>query len=88
MTVGSFRALFHLHNGLTAGSLVHNVRSFVLDFGDGQTTDILSVPADVQDAPSDALQGWYDLSGRRLEGKPTQRGFYINNVSSTKIIAK
>ena len=22
---------------------------------------------------------WYDLSGRKLEGKPTQKGLYINN---------
>ncbi|MBO4641267.1 MAG: BspA family leucine-rich repeat surface protein [Bacteroidaceae bacterium] len=28
---------------------------------------------------------WYDLSGRKLEGKPTQKGIYINNGRKTLI---
>ena len=42
----------------------------------GSTTAIKSVTTVVQ-RPAD--NAWYDLSGRRLADKPTQRGIYINN---------
>ena len=29
---------------------------------------------------------WYDLQGRKLEGKPTQKGIYINN--GKKVVVK
>jgi hypothetical protein len=38
-----------------------------------QTTGIQSVVR-----PTD-INGWYDLSGRRLAGQPTQHGIYIRN---------
>ncbi len=28
---------------------------------------------------------WYTLDGRRLDGKPTQRGIYINNGKKVAI---
>ena len=33
-----------------------------------------------------SFDGWYDMSGRRLDGKPTTKGLYINN--GKKIIIK
>ncbi|MBR2151125.1 MAG: hypothetical protein IKH01_07025 [Prevotella sp.] len=29
--------------------------------------------------PHSSLSGWYDLQGRRLDGKPAQKGIYIYN---------
>ena len=31
-------------------------------------------------------EAWYSLDGRRLEGKPSQRGIYVNN--GRKIVIK
>jgi hypothetical protein len=33
-----------------------------------------------------SFDGWYDMSGRKLEGKPTASGIYINN--GKKIVIK
>jgi hypothetical protein len=79
------RAYFQL-DGLTAGdpdpdgggeSGQVNVRAFNLNFGDdSQETGIVSQKSEVYSHPSEV---WYDLSGRRLSGKPTKPGLYINN---------
>ena len=76
MTIGSCRAVFKL-NGITAGDLPTGARSFVLNFCDGEeTTGISSLTPN----PSPKGEGsWYDLQGRRLSGKPTVHGIYINN---------
>ena len=68
--IGAFRAYFHIGNP-------NQVRSFVLNFGgeDDETTGILSTTNFTNYTNSDA---WYDLSGRRLSGKPTQKGLYIH----------
>ena len=89
VTVGSCRAVFQLHNGLTAGDLPvpgqAAARRFVLNFGDGnESTGILSLPTDSKDAKDNAA--WYTLDGRRLTGKPTTKGLYINN--GKKIVIK
>ena len=83
MNVNSFRAYFQLANGITAGNPAHGeqgVKAFVLNFDDGQVTGIISIP-------NPSLNGgeWYDLSGRKLSGKPTQKGVYINNGRSVVI---
>ncbi len=78
MTVGSCRAVFRLHNGLTAGDIASgaNARRFVLNFGDDETTSV----NDELRIMSDASAGeWHDLQGRRLSGKPNTKGLYINN---------
>ena len=77
MTIGSCRALFRLGGGAQA-----KVRAFSLSFGDDEATGIISVPAD----PSASTDAWYSLDGVRLNGKPTQRGVYINN--GRKIVIK
>ena len=33
-----------------------------------------------------SFDGWYDMSGRRLDGKPTKKGLYINN--GKKVVIK
>lgn len=86
--VNACRAYFQLKNGLTAGeptSLTQNapVRSFVLNFG-GEMTEINLTTAS---SPSgEGSEHWYMLDGRRLSGKPTQRGIYVND--GRKIVIK
>ena len=86
MTIGAFRCYFKL-NGLTAGSSA-GVRQFVLNFGDGNGN--AGDPARIHgiEAGEDARapQGWYTLDGRRLSGKPTASGIYIN--TGRKIVIK
>ena len=86
MTINSCRAHFEL-NGITAGDASAGVRAFVLNFdGDGEATGITDPTPD----PSPAWEGngcaWYSLDGRRLSGKPTTSGIYINN--GRKIVIK
>ena len=86
MTIGAFRCYFKL-NGITAGSSA-GVRQFVLNFGDGNGN--AGDPARIHgiEAGEDARapQGWYTLDGRRLSGKPTASGIYIN--TGRKIVIK
>ena len=89
-TMGSCRAVFRLHNGLAVGDLVPGgakATRFVMNFGSDDTTGIVEVNADAdlksashESGISNSLQrAWYDLQGRRLTGKPTEKGIYINN---------
>ena len=84
-SLGAQRAYFKL-SGITAGDKAAGVRSFVLDFGDGEeATGIgnLTVNSQLSTLNSDT---WYTLDGRRLSGKPAQKGIYINN--GKKIVIK
>ena len=49
-----------------------NAREINLVFGN--TTGIESI-----DNPELTIDGWYDLNGRKLQGKPTKKGIYIHN---------
>ena len=77
MTIGAFRAFFQL-KGITAGTpadAANGGRIIVLNFGDdSQISGIINVEHNTQ--PRD---GWYDLSGRKLNSKPTRVGVYISN---------
>ena len=85
--VNACRAYFYLKNGLTAGEVSspgeHSVRTFVLNFGDGET-GIVSMDNGkwIMDKEAGA---WHDLNGRQLSGKPTRKGVYINNGSKVVI---
>ena len=77
-TLNSFRAYFHVDLGGNA-----NVKAFVLNLDD-TTTGISLTPG-----PSPKGEGseyWYDLSGRKLSGKPTQKGIYI--VNGKRVVIK
>lgn len=72
-----FRAYFQLK-----GDAV-NAASFNLDFGNGETTGISSLTSE----PSSNGEGSiYSLDGRRLSGKPAQKGVYI--VNGKKMVIK
>jgi hypothetical protein len=76
MTINSFRAYFQLN---TTAALA---RAYKMSFGgdDDETTGILRV---VLDNPSNqgrmSDDAWYTLDGRKLDGKPTHPGIYIQN---------
>ena len=73
-TINAFRGYFHVD---LTGS-VNAVRTFVLNFGDEETTGIIST-TNYTNFTNLAGAGWYDLSGRKLSGKPTKKGVYIQN---------
>jgi hypothetical protein len=82
-TLNAFRGYFQLKQGLTAGDPNAGVRAFVLNFGDDETTGIISVhDSGFMVNGSDA---WYTLDGRKLDGKPTRAGVYINNGKAVVI---
>ncbi len=88
VTVNACRAVFRLHNGITAGYLPTQARAFVLNFGEDEATGIVDAEADSSlfTLHSSLKEGWYDMQGRRLSGKPTARGIYINN--GKKVVIK
>jgi len=79
------RAYFRLKDDLTAGEKA-KARAFVLDFGDGEkATGIISTTTTNYTNFTNSDDAWYDLSGRKLSGKPTQKGIYIHNGKKTII---
>ena len=76
--VNAFRGYFKL-NGLTAGEITSG--AIELNFGEDEATRILTTNY-TNDTNSDA---WFTLDGRKLDGKPTQRGIYINNGKKVAI---
>ena len=73
-----FRAYFQLKGS----ALMAPARAFNIDFGDGETTGIISVSG--SGLTVNGSDGCYDLQGRRIEGQPTQKGVYI--VNGKKVI--
>jgi hypothetical protein len=79
MQIGAFRAHFELSDGITAGVPNAKTRAFVLNFGDEEdATGIVAQPT-LNSQFSILNSEWYDLGGRRLNGKPTAKGLYIHN---------
>ena len=85
--IGAFRAYFQL-NGIIAGAPADpqsgNVRAFVLNIGDDSEASGITTTNFTNDTNSS--DAWYDLSGRKLNGKPSRAGVYINN--GNKIVIK
>ena len=86
-TIGAFRAYFSL-DGIWGGEPEEpegdsGVHSFVLNFGDGETSIQEIVNGKSSNGKSDE---WYSVDGRKLEGKPTQKGIYI--VNGKKMLIK
>lgn len=74
MTIGCQRAYFQL-SGIEAGTPVTDIKAFALNFSD-ETGIQEIVNGKSSNGKSDE---WFDLSGRKLEGKPAQKGIYISN---------
>ena len=84
-TLKCFRCHFYVNaDGSELEQGGSSVRNFVLNFGDDEATGV--VPIDngqwIMDNEADA---WYSLDGRRLSGKPTQKGLYIHNGNKVAI---
>jgi hypothetical protein len=76
MDINSFRTFFLLNNGLVCGEPSEGgsgINNFVLNFGD--FTGLTPIPSPRGEGSS----YYYSLDGRRLSGKPTAKGVYINN---------
>ena len=71
-----FRGYFVMNEAVSA-------REFIMNFGDGETTGIQPIRMENGTTPA---EGTYDLSGRRIQGQPTQKGVYIQN--GKKVIIK
>lgn len=82
MTINSFRAYFLL-KGIVAGDPIAGVRAFTMNFGDENTTGMEKTQSSMSNIQHN--EAWYDLRGRKLHGKPTTKGVYINNGSKVMI---
>ncbi len=85
MTIGAFRAWFQL-NGITAGDLdaPNGINALVLNFDGDEASGIVDIdhsPLNI-DHSDDA---WYSIDGRKLSGKPTQKGIYIHNGRKVRL---
>ena len=70
----SMRAHFYVPAKNGAGA-----RAFVLDFGDGETTGVVNEELRMKNEESATATGWYTIDGRKLNGKPGEKGVYILN---------
>ena len=75
---------FRCHFFVPANDGVQLARAFVMDFGDGdgEQTGIISITADQRSTDG----ATYTLDGRKLNGKPTAKGVYIQN--GRKVVIK
>ena len=81
--IGAQRAYFKI--GSEGALLARRLTAFNIGFGDDEATGIISLTP----APSPKGEGsdyWYTLDGRRLNGKPSRAGVYINN--GIKVVIK
>ena len=78
--------LIDTDNGIAANRCLLNVGGTnsapVLTIGT-ETTSLSHVPSPSREGSS---QGWYTLDGRKLNGKPTQKGIYVNG--GRKVVIK
>lgn len=73
-TIGAQRAFFQLVGIEASQGEGNGAKTFVLNF-DGDDPTILK---DLRDA-KDLKDSWYTLDGRKLSGKPRQKGIYIEH---------
>ena len=78
--IGAQRAYFKLGSG---EALARQLTAFNIDFGD-ESTGIVSISK--ESGSQGASTGWFTLDGRRLDGKPSRAGVYINN--GNKVVIK
>ncbi len=66
-SIGAMRCYFEI-TGLTAG-----IKECIMDFGENDPDGISEI------SDNNESHDWYDLSGRKLAGKPTMKGIYVNS---------
>jgi len=79
--IGAQRAYFKIGDG---AQLARDITAFHIGFGENDEATGVTTPL----APwrGEGGAAWYTIDGRKLDGKPTQRGIYINN--GNKIVIK
>ena len=80
--IGAQRAYFKIGDGVSAA---RQLTGFDIDFGEGETTGILNIEHSTLNIEHSA-DAWFTLDGRRLSGKPSVKGVYVNN--GRKVIIK
>ncbi len=87
VTINPFRAYFKIGEDET---MARQLTAFNLSFGDSsESTGIREINTDPAPSPSPTGVGsgaWFTLDGRKLDGKPTQKGVYI--VNGRKVVVK
>ena len=84
-SLGACRAYFLVDpTKVDGGQANARLASFNIDFGDGDATS-LSEELRVKNEEFATAAEWYTLDGRRLQGKPTKSGMYINNGKKVAI---
>lgn len=68
---------------LVSGSGAPLAPGLKMMFGDGETNSLSPIPSPSREGGASA---WYTLDGRRLQGKPTQKGLYIHG--NIKVVIK
>ena len=86
-SLSAFRCYFAL-DGITMGDGASGIRSFVLKFDDADITGIDDITSPSGKSCHPVRQGGfgYDLSGRKINTKPTGKGIYIKD--GKKIVIK
>jgi len=70
-TIGAMRCYFEI-SGSTAG-----IKECIMDFGESDPDGISEISEYSEN--SENSENWYDLSGRKLAGKPAMKGVFIVN---------
>ena len=81
-TLKAFRAHFVLPTTVSGSRAMTRA---IINYGDG-TTAIVSLRDGITERVGSAPEGWYDLQGRRLEGRPQAKGIYIRD--GKKVVIK
>ena len=79
-SIGAFRASFQLNQTVGGQGEDTDVKAFVLNFGDGTTAVTAPISRET------GVEGEaYTLDGRKLNGKPAQKGIYIINGKKVSV---
>lgn len=81
-TVGAFRWIIR-QTSKYGGTPAYARQMIIFDVDSGEATGIVSTTDCTDSTNSDA---WYDMQGRRLQGKPSRAGVYINK--GVKVVVK
>lgn len=78
--INAQRAAFFLKGAQVSTSIGNLIKECVVNLDDEDPTGIAELLGIEEEAGT-----WYDLNGRKLNGKPIQKGIYINNGKKTII---
>ena len=83
-SLGAFRAYFKI--GEDGSQQARQLTGFNITYNGEATTGIIETTTTNFTNSTNADDAWYSLDGRKLQGKPTKRGVYLNN--GKKVVVK